>query len=819
MNYDSADSPRSVLVLDDDAIFRSLLVTILGSVGITVLEARSMSEADVLLKDRKPALAIVDYRMPGGDGMSWIAKVREAGNQMPIVFLSGTWCDVKTFNRLRSILRVSLILQKPIVPELFLDQLEGLLPRWTPALEPQSEAKSAGSQIGSGDEIDRAHSKSDTTSQFEPDATQREMKPVETQSSTSDRPGRGSSANAGNAGAAYVVPGLLTPPLPEAGSAAAAGSTAGPLHESYGKDAMRMSNTRLPAFGQVPGRSARDEDVVESAEIDASFDNRAEVGNPELADQLIAFRQKLDVERALSVARAEYAKGLSDKVAELAQSIAELKVDPSNTSRLDECVQHAHRFKGTAGSLGFPELGKAAGILEQLLLYGGVNDTTVSEKTWQRIENGLKLCADIAESGASQGQAATAGKASMYWQRVLFVGPRETFESASKELAQSEIAEAHLEDTFDTVSGVCAEQRFDCAIIDMNAFGEEQPLAAIAKARQQPFFRLLPLAFISADDQLPDESSLLYMGAEFGFPAGPSVTIIKSAVEGLLAMSNIGKPKVLAVDDDVVLTGFITGTLMSQGFAVKSLSDPIHVLETLEEFEPDLILLDVVMPGLSGYDVCRLLRSMERWQRLPILFLTSKSSPEGRSAAFRAGGDDILAKPILTEELLSRVRSRLELSSSLKQRAGTDSTTGLLTRAAFENTLNVHLEHAKTVGAAFSLALLGLDGFADIALSNGFSAQEKLFKDLANLLQSRFRLGDLRAHWSEGSFGLAAMNVDAEVLGLALKELHEEFKSRGAGEDEALARKRKIRYGVAELIEDGVTAETLLECAYQRMMV
>jgi PleD family two-component response regulator/HPt (histidine-containing phosphotransfer) domain-containing protein len=813
MKYEeSTNNPSSVLVLDDDAIFRSLLVTILGSVGVNVLEARSMSEADILLRDKKPALAIVDYRMPGGDGMTWIAKVRESGNQMPIVFLSGTWCDVKTFNRLRSILRVSLILQKPIVPELFLDQLEGLLPRWIPQLEQQNEVpvRSSNERSSRGDSssslvvsLDREDGGSLPNDFGSENEIGQNVQQSVAQMPASQEPVARSSSS--------LTPGNY--------GLVGSGSEASRIPESYAKDAMRMSNTRLPAFGKAPGRSTREQEIPSELNNDLPGRDRPESEDPELADQLVAFRQKLDVERALTVARAEYAKSLPEKVAEFAQSIAELKVDPRNTTRLEESVQHAHRFKGTAGSLGFPEIGKSAGTIEQLLLQGGVHDTTVDSKTWQRIENGLKLCAEIAESAASQGHAATASKASMYWQRVLFVGPLETFSAASKELTESEIAETHLEKSFDTVSGVCAEQRFDCAIIDMNSFGQEQPLVAIAKARQQTFFRLLPLAFISADDELPEESELLYMGAEFGFPADPSVSTIKAAVEGLLSMSNIGKPKVLTVDDDVVLTGFITGTLMSQGFAVKSLSDPIRVLETLEEFEPDLILLDAVMPGLSGYDVCRLLRSLERWQRLPILFLTSKSSPEGRAAAFRAGGDDILAKPILTEELLSRVRSRLELSSHLKQRAGTDSSTGLLTRAAFENSLTVHLEHAKTVGAAFSLALLGLDAFADIALSNGFATQEKLFKDLANLLQARFRLGDLRAHWSEGSFGLAVMNVDADVLSLAINTLQEEFRNRGATEDEALARKRKIRFGVAELIEDGVTAETLLECAYQRMMV
>ncbi|MGE6051878.1 response regulator, partial [Klebsiella pneumoniae] len=64
----------------------------------------------------------------------------------------------------------------------------------------------------------------------------------------------------------------------------------------------------------------------------------------------------------------------------------------------------------------------------------------------------------------------------------------------------------------------------------------------------------------------------------------------------------------MTIDDDVVLTGFISGTLLSQGLAVHALNEPNLVLEALEEFEPDLVLVDVVMPGVSGYDICRLMR-------------------------------------------------------------------------------------------------------------------------------------------------------------------------------------------------------------------
>jgi DNA-binding response OmpR family regulator len=127
-SHERGSDSSSVLIVDDDPNFRALLKVLLETTGCQVLEARSGKDADLILSERRPALLIVDYRLPGLDGVQWITKFREEGYKTPIIFLSGTWCDLPSFTKLRSLLKVSLILQKPIVPELFLDQTENLLP-------------------------------------------------------------------------------------------------------------------------------------------------------------------------------------------------------------------------------------------------------------------------------------------------------------------------------------------------------------------------------------------------------------------------------------------------------------------------------------------------------------------------------------------------------------------------------------------------------------------------------------------------------------------------------------------------------------------
>jgi CheY-like chemotaxis protein len=127
---------------------------------------------------------------------------------------------------------------------------------------------------------------------------------------------------------------------------------------------------------------------------------------------------------------------------------------------------------------------------------------------------------------------------------------------------------------------------------------------------------------------------------------------------------------VLSVDDSEISRDFIEAHLESSGFPVLHCGSANEALKLIEERLPDLILLDVVMPGVNGFELCRLLR--ERCTSrpfLPILFLTSVSSFEQRLEGLAAGGDDFIIKPYHPPELIGLIRAHLQRAAFLdKQR-------------------------------------------------------------------------------------------------------------------------------------------------------
>jgi two-component system response regulator MprA len=149
--------------------------------------------------------------------------------------------------------------------------------------------------------------------------------------------------------------------------------------------------------------------------------------------------------------------------------------------------------------------------------------------------------------------------------------------------------------------------------------------------------------------------------------------------------------RVLVVDDDPPLLRMLERTLSAEGFAVAVARDGAAALVAVERTVPDVIVLDVAMPGLDGMAVCRRLR--EKGLSTPVLMLTARDAVPDRVAGLEAGADDYLVKPFATEELVARLHA-------LTRRA----TAGPTTRLAFADlTLDLSTRRAVRAGAAVEL--------------------------------------------------------------------------------------------------------------------
>ena len=147
---------------------------------------------------------------------------------------------------------------------------------------------------------------------------------------------------------------------------------------------------------------------------------------------------------------------------------------------------------------------------------------------------------------------------------------------------------------------------------------------------------------------------------------------------------------ILIVDDVPANQNLLRQTLEPRGFEVLLASDGATALQVARRASPDLILLDVMMPGLDGYETCRRLKAGEATRDIPVIFITAQHETPNLVEGFRAGGVDYITKPFQAEEVLARVETHLQINR--------------LTRALREKNAELEAEMARREKAEGALA-------------------------------------------------------------------------------------------------------------------
>jgi signal transduction histidine kinase len=124
---------------------------------------------------------------------------------------------------------------------------------------------------------------------------------------------------------------------------------------------------------------------------------------------------------------------------------------------------------------------------------------------------------------------------------------------------------------------------------------------------------------------------------------------------------------VLVVDDEAMARDVIEGLLFIENYTLNFAANGAEALACLEKLSPDVILLDVMMPGMSGFEVCQRLKMDKRWQHIPVILVTALGSKEDMLRGFEAGANDFLTKPVSEAELRARVRSMIQLKQQYDQ--------------------------------------------------------------------------------------------------------------------------------------------------------
>lgn len=233
-------------------------------------------------------------------------------------------------------------------------------------------------------------------------------------------------------------------------------------------------------------------------------------------------------------------------------------------------------------------------------------------------------------------------------------------------------------------------------------------------------------------------------------------------------MSN-APPKILVVEDSETNVAILVGLL--RDYDVMVALDGESALELLEQELPDVILLDIVMPGMDGFDVCSRIKAKAGWNTIPILFITAQTDEPSIIRAFDVGGSDYVTKPFRSKELLARVRIQVEYRRAmdrLRTMAVTDSLTGLPNRRAFFSDGMRLFNEARARAIPLTALMMDIDHFKQINDRYGHASGDEVLKHVSHALNTQTRASDLCARVGGEEFALLAPESDKrQGMGLA----------------------------------------------------
>ena len=319
-------------------------------------------------------------------------------------------------------------------------------------------------------------------------------------------------------------------------------------------------------------------------------------------------------------------------------------------------------------------------------------------------------------------------------------------------------------------------ERHPAAIVmDVDFAGAGVGLTLAAEA-QIGLEQKLPLLFFSLHEaDTPTRLAAVRAGGQ-GFLTGTlEASSLMEKIEVLTCVAQYEPFKVLIIDDSRAQALHAERLLNGAGIVTRTLIDPIQAMTELAEFQPDLIILDMYMPGCTGTELAKVIRHNDRYVSVPIIYLSAEDDMDKQLDAMSEGGDDFLTKPIQPRHLITTVRNRAARARHLKARMVRDSLTGLYNHTHILQLLEDCTFHARRENRPLSFAMLDLDHFKHVNDGYGHPMGDRVIKSLALFLKQRLRKTDFIGRYGGEEFAIVMPDTDQESAHKVLNQIRQRF--------------------------------------------
>jgi len=225
-----------------------------------------------------------------------------------------------------------------------------------------------------------------------------------------------------------------------------------------------------------------------------------------------------------------------------------------------------------------------------------------------------------------------------------------------------------------------------------------------------------------------------------------------------------------------------------------------NALEIINDEHIDLILLDIMMPEIDGFEVCKILKENSKTKTIPIIFITGQTDEDSIEKAYEIGGADYVIKPFRPKELLARVKKELNIQALLKELeylASIDPMTKLYNRRYFTEVSEYTINLAKRDELKVSIIIIDIDKFKNINDTHGHQIGDEVIISLANTLQYHKRKSDIVCRYGGDEFVMMLPNTSIEGARILAMKIKDDVNSNTIKYSNNIKLKFTISLGIA----------------------
>ena len=472
--------------------------------------------------------------------------------------------------------------------------------------------------------------------------------------------------------------------------------------------------------------------------------------------------------------RHDYAETLPAKIEEVAAVARMLAEGARDDAALADLRNLAHKLAGSGATFGFSEMGETARKLEHLsdiaLDHGG----PLSDRSRQEILDSVVALQRVAALGVdtaivsplpvpgAKGEPHAVLEAALNRPIILVEDDDVLAMQLRGELENFGFSITMLRKPCELRSALEAGE---CSAVVMDVVFEGDDKVGTDTVRQLRDDGVLtqPVIFVSGRTDAKARIAAVRAGCDAYLQKPVSVTELVDTLDRFTGPDDTEPYRVLIVDDDPAMAAYSDAVLKGAGMITMTLTEPLDVLEAIESFSPELILLDLYMQACSGTELAMMIRQNQALAGLPIVFLSNESETASQLDAMRRGGDDFLMKSMQPDHLITAVVLRATRFRALRALMVRDSLTGLLDHTATKQALETEIARAQRNKDPLTFALIDLDHFKSVNDQYGRQVGDWVIKSLARLLKQRLRGVDIIGRMGGEEFAVVLSGADCET--------------------------------------------------------